>query len=421
MVVELLPGSLQGRVTIPPSKSAAHRAVICAALARGESIVRPAALSEDIRATVRAAEALGAQVRILEEEDCLVIRGVCGRPSKAVEIDCGESGSTLRFFVPIAAALGAQAVFRGQGKLPQRPMTPLVEALSAHGVKAQPTQGEIPSLSGRLESGNFEISGSVSSQYISGLLFALPLLEGDSIIQLTSPLESKGYVDMTIQMMRRFGVTVETRRDGYTVPGGQEYQPRRCDLEGDYSNGAYWLCAGALGSHIEVWGLDSSSLQGDRQIVSILRDFGADLTVRRDHVKAQRGRLVSVDVDVRDVPDLAPILAVTAAYANGATTIYNAGRLRIKESDRLHAITQGLKNLGAGIVEYTDKLVILGQDSLRGGEADSFGDHRIAMALSIAALGCENAVRVTGAECVSKSYPTFFHQLAGLGGNCRVV
>ena len=418
MVMEILPCCLKGRVRIPPSKSAAHRALICAALADGESIIRPAVLGADVEATLSAARALGAEIEV--SGGAIHVRGVKA-PPKSAAIDCGESGSTLRFFVPIAAALGVETVFSGRGKLAQRPMAPLLDALCAHGARVKSAQGEIPAVSGALQSGVYQISGSVSSQYITGLLFALPLLQGDSELRLTSPLESRGYVDMTVQMMEHFGVKVNALPDSYRIPGGQRYRPAGCAVEGDYSSGAFWLCAGALNSDVYVEGLEHSSLQGDKQIIPILQRFGAQITTGQNSVGARHGRLVSTDIDVRDIPDLVPVLAALACYANGTTIIYNAGRLRLKESDRLMAVTQGLKNLGAGIVEYSDKLVIIGQASLRGGAADAFGDHRIAMAMSIAALGCDNPVRITGAECVAKSYPDFYDHFVRLGGNCYAV
>lgn len=419
MDIRITPGPLSGKIDIPPSKSAAHRAAICAMLASSESGLAPVQETGDMLATIRAARALGAQAEL--SGDHLKITGIGKVPATAA-LDCGESGSTLRFFVPIAAALGVNASFMGHGRLPQRPMDELVGVLEQHGVTVTKNSGEILGVSGRLEAGTYEIGGSISSQYITGLLLALPLLKGDSEIILTSPLESRGYVDMTVSVQKRFGVLVTETATGWKVKGNQRYIPQNFKIEGDYSSAAFWLCAAALGGRIETTGLDFNSKQGDRQILKLLGDIGAEVQYIRDFVAVKHSTLKAFNADVSQIPDLMPILAVTAVFSNGVSRLYNAHRLRLKESDRLASVAAGLRNLGAGIIENADELIIIGQDWLfGGGVADSFGDHRIAMSMSIAASFCRNPSVILGADCVDKSYPCFYRDFAMLGGMFDVL
>lgn len=419
MNLMIQPGTLGGRVEIPASKSAAHRALLCAALADGVSTLTPFQPIKDILVTLDAIRALGADATL--DGRVITVRGGLPRPGHA-EIDCVESGSTLRFLVPLTAALGIPARFYGTGELPRRPLSPLTGQMALHGAVIGKTGSEILSVGGQLQPGRYELAGNISSQYITGLLLSLPLLEGDSELLLTSPLESKGYVDMTLDTLALFGVEVEAIAHGYRIPGGQRFRPRTLAIEGDYSGAAFWLCAGALDGDVAVAGLDSASLQGDREILAILRGMGANLAADGTVLRAKGGKLTGGTINVSQVPDLMPILAVTAALAEGETTLCGAARLRLKESDRLHAMTVGLQALGADVAEYDDHLVIKGKRQLRGGGAvSSFGDHRIAMAMTIAALHCTAPVTVTGAQCVEKSYPDFYRDLKGLGGEYHVL
>jgi len=391
-------------------------------LAAGESTVAPVEPTDDMKATIRAARALGASVE--EQGDALRIRGLgAGAPPAHAVIDCGESGSTLRFFVPVAAALGVPALFQGRGKLPARPLGPLTGALESHGVSCVSPGREhaILEIDGRLRAGRFALPGDVSSQYITGLLFAAPLLAGDSELLLTSPLQSGGYVEMTLAALAQASIRVEPVRDGWRIPGGQRFRAGVFGVEGDYSSAAFWLCAGALGEPVEVSGLREDSVQGDRAVLALLGRFGAQ--VRRDGgvVRVAPGALRGIDIDIAQIPDLAPALAVVAACAEGQTVIRGAARLRLKESDRIRSICAGLEALGAEVREREDAIVIQGRETLRGGVADSFADHRIAMAMSIASVRCRGPVTVTGAESVAKSYPDFYRQLRSLGGDYRVV
>lgn len=417
MDVTVTPSPLKGILYAPPSKSAAHRAVICASLATGRSRIEPISDSDDMRATIQAATAMGAQ--ITRRNGAISAWGLYAPPRQA-EINCMESGSTLRFLVPVAAALGIDATFTGNGRLMERPMTPLLEQLRLHGIRSA-QKGRALTISGKLQPGVFLLPGNVSSQYITGLLFALPLLNGDSRIELSTPLESAGYVNMTLQSLLHFGISVTKLENGYHVPGGQRYRPGDIHVEGDYSNAAVWLCAGALGQDVAVAGLSCDSLQGDRAILDILRQFGAEVRVTEQAVRVLPGTLKGIDLDVSQIPDLVPIIAVVAAYANGRTRIMKAGRLRLKESDRLQTTTSFLRALGADIRERENGLEIEGKPLLTGGRSDSFNDHRIVMALAAAATGCTGKVIVSGAQAVNKSYPDFFQQYSRLGGDIHVV
>lgn len=412
----ITPAPLRGRVAPPPSKSAAHRAMICAALAGADSFVECSAFSDDILATLGVLRALG--MRIDDVPGGATVTGAVPPVDGAV-LDCGESGSTLRFLIPVAAALGGRFTFTGRGRLPQRPLGPYLTELPKHGLRL--SGGGLPlTISGRLESGDYLLPGDVSSQFITGLLLALPMLEGDSVITLTTPLQSAGYVALTLGIMGRFGVNVESIAGGWRIKGGQKYRPCRFRVEGDWSQAAFWLCAGALGGPVKCVGLDPASLQGDKEIVPLLRRFGAIAALTENGSRVFAQPLAGVDIDASQIPDIVPVLAATACFAHGRTQIYNASRLRAKESDRLATVCVGLTALGATITAGEDRLIIDG-GPMPGGHAQSFGDHRIAMALSVAAAYCDGPSRIDGCECVAKSYPNFFEDFNMLGGRADVV
>ena len=404
----------------PPSKSASHRAMICAALAQGTTRLENFAYSQDMLATLRCVEALGAKV--VRGEDWVTITGI-DMPSPRARMDCGESGSTLRFFVPIAAALGCKAVFTGQGKLPTRPIAPLVEAMTPHGITFD-YQGTMPfSLSGKLEGGVFEIAGDISSQYVTGLLFAAPLLTKDTVIRLTTPLTSRSYVDMTVQTMQDFGITIIPTQDGWQIPGNQRYRcQNRYPVECDYSNAAFFLTAGAIGGRaVTVRGLRRCSTQGDRAILELLSRFGASVTVEEDGTVFVAPRpLQAITIDAQDIPDLVPILCVAACHAAGTTRITHVGRLRYKESDRLAAMADCLTRLG-GIVKVGEDEINITGAPLHGGRVNGFNDHRIVMSMAIAALIASSPVEITGYTAVNKSYPNFFEIYQTFGGICNVL
>jgi 3-phosphoshikimate 1-carboxyvinyltransferase len=417
MDLTIYPHQLTGTVEIPSSKSAAHRAIISAALADGRSHISHVDLSSDILATIGACRALGINMRM--DGDTLTVDGgqlrLTGEP-----IDCAESGSTLRFFIPIVCTLAGEKTFTGRGRLPLRPMDSYLHIFDTQGLSyTRPPGYNLPlTVSGALRSGEFRVDGRVSSQFVTGLLFTLPLLEGDSRISVIGGFESRGYVDLTVDMLRRFGVKVTVDGGTFTVKGGQNYQPRSLRVEGDYSQAAFFLVAGAVSGGIRVEGLDANSLQPDRVIVDILRQMGADISAEGETLVSRPASLRGTTIDVSQCPDLVPPLAIAAAFAEGQTHITGAARLRIKESDRLHALAQNLAALGIRAEELQDGLIIHG-GQLSGGEIDSFGDHRIAMAFSVAAAGASGPVLIRGVECVDKSYPKFYEDYKALGGEIQ--
>jgi len=371
MTFTLRPGKLAGEIAAMPSKYELHRLMIASHLA-GMRLDGYPVISDDIAVT----------------KECL--QNTSG--------NCRESGSTLRFLLPVMAALGMEVTFTGTGRLPERPMQPLVDLLRAHGCTIDNERLPI-TISGQLRPGTFTMPGNITSQYITGLLFALPLLPGNSEIVLTSPLESAGYVQMTLRTLKKFGVTIDETQTGWRIFGPQRYLSTvNCQLsaEGDWSSAAFWLAANALGSDILVTGLDETSAQSDRAITVLLEHRGI--------------------MDASQYTDLAPIMAAVMALTPGEGRIVNGARLRLKESDRLHAMAENLNAIGGDVTELPDGLVILGKASLKGGEADSFGDHRIAMAMAIAALCCEGPVTLHGAQAVRKSYPAFWEDYQRLGG-----
>ena len=416
-------GTLGGRVAAPISKSDLHRLLIAAALCpSGETTtIQGLTLSQDMEATAGILRALGAQV--VFGEDATVVTPPASLPAQPIQADCGESGSTLRFLVPVLAVLGCTATFVGHGRLGQRPMLPLTSQLRQHGVAVENDLLPV-SICGALSGGEFTFSGDVSSQYITGLLYALPLQPQDSTIRLTSSLQSMGYVKMTLDVLSRFGIQVEEREDGWFVPGGQRYHSPGClCAEGDWSGAAFWLCAGALGQKpLTVTGLRADSLQGDRAVCDILSQMGAQLHWEGDALTVTGQPLHGVTIDGSQIPDIVPILSVAAALAQGETRIINAQRLRIKESDRLYAMASGLSALGADIQETEDGLLLHGKPELCGGaEVDSFGDHRIAMCMAVASTRCQQPVRIQNPLCVAKSYPQFYDDFKQLGGIAHVL
>lgn len=412
--ITLSPSALSGTVTVPPSKSDVHRAIICASLAKGKSAISPIELSKDINATIGCAKALGAEISL--EGKTLTIDGSAMFSGKSARLDCCESGSTLRFFIPVAALGGVEAEFTGSGLLPQRPIGVYLDCLPENGVKCE-TEGGLPlKISGQLKAGEFSLPGNISSQFITGLLFALPLLPGDSRISLTSPLESSGYVDMTINTIKRFGVEIIKTPQGYEIPGGQSYSPTDYICEGDWSQAAFFMAGGALSGEVRIEGLNLSSAQGDMECIELFKRFGAVVEVGEGSVTVRKSQLYGIKIDARQIPDLVPILAVTAAFAEGETVIFGAERLKFKECDRLTAIAQGINNLGGRVEITPDGLIINGMPKLSGGRAEGFNDHRIVMSLSVAALRCQGDTVITDRESINKSYPSYFDEYSKLGG-----
>ncbi len=409
MNVTITPAKLSGAVTPPPSKSQAHRLLIAAALAHGESVITNMAFPDDIRATLRCLEELGAGFAV--DGSTVTVQGMGANAMSPLRrlalphLDCGESGSTLRFLIPVALAVRGGGVFTGRGRLMERPLKPYFDLFDEKGI-AYELKDNTLTVSGLLTPGEYRLPGGVSSQFFSGLLFALPLLNGPSAIIPTSPLESEGYIQMTLRVMAQFGVELPVTLSlppHYHPQGNQTYRAANAAVEADWSQAAFWYAAGALGNPVAPAGMDPYSLQGDRVVMEQLLALSGP------------GDLA---LDVSGCPDLVPPLAATAALRAGrATRLTNAARLRIKESDRLASVTAVLGALGADITEGPDFLEIRGKETLSGGAAvDSFNDHRIAMMAAIAATRCEKPVTITGAECVAKSYPDFWEEYERLGG-----
>lgn len=405
MDIQISPSRLSGSVSVPPSKSISHRALICAALAEGESRIENMLECEDTAATVDALTALGAHIK--KENGAVIVRGIQTPASKA-EIDCRESGSTLRFLLPVAAALGTESAFYGRAKLPERPITPYFTEFERHGVRF--SEKKMPyRIEGRLTGGTYEIDGNISSQFITGLLLALPLLSEDCVVRVKPPVESKPYIDLTADVMRRFGIVVREDGNDYFIAGGQRYCPAGYTVESDLSQAAFFAVANAIGANLRIEGVNPDTRQGDRAILEITECF------------SENG--AAFDFDASQTPDLVPILTVLACFAKGISHITGCGRLHIKECDRLEVISSELNRLGAKITAKPDALVIEGVGTLHGGVCDSHTDHRIPMALAIAAASqhCTEKVILRGAECVSKSYPNFFADLKELGGKVDVI
>lgn len=416
MDVKIAPAPLAGTLPAIPSKSDAHRALICSALADRPTVLELPQTSADIDATCACLEALGAI--IARRGDTVTVTPIRSLPDKAL-LDCGESGSTLRFLLPVAAALCPSVCFTGHGRLPERPIGELKSAMEAHGVAF--SSEKLPfDTSGLLVGGNYRLPGNVSSQYITGLLLAMPKLSAPSTLILTTALESAAYVDITLHALRRFGISVNLLSNGYAVPGGQTFSsPGTLAVDGDWSNGAFFLAAGALGRPVTLTGLDLDSPQGDKAVLEVLKSFGAEVSVSGGDVTVAPAPLQGITLDVSEIPDLLPILAVVAACASGETRFEGAARLRLKESDRLTATANLLRALGGDAEELPDGLIVRGR-ALTGGTADGCNDHRIVMAAAVAAIRCAGAVTVTGAEAVHKSYPAFFDDYAKLGGDVHV-
>lgn len=420
MNIRLKPCRFCGEVTAISSKSDAHRLLIASALSDRSTFISCNARSADITATVNCLNSLGADIKFVDG-------GISVKPieekRKSAVLDCNESGSTIRFLLPVAAALGTNAEFTGGGRLPERPLSPLREQMEAHGVVFSPINVFPVKISGEMTSGEFTIKGNISSQFITGLLFALPLLNGNSVINVIPPVESRPYIDMTLNTLKKFGITVTEENNSFFIPGGQKYaSPGTVESEGDWSNSAFFLTAGAVSGRVTVTGLDVSSVQGDKQILTILKEMGAEITAEQGSITVKKGDLHGINIDARNIPDLVPIISVAAAAANdGETVITGAERLKIKESDRLTAVYESLKALGVDISKTDDGLVINKTGIVGGGAVSGYNDHRMVMALSVLSAVSSGDIILRGAEAVNKSYPNFFEDFSSLGGNYNVI
>ena len=432
MNVQLSPSTLSGAVPAIASKSDVHRLLFCAAQADAPVTIEmnsTSPLSEDVRATVQALRQMGAG--ILYEPGRFTVTPFTTVPD-APRFDCGESGSTLRFLLPLAAARCDRPSFTGSGRLPERPIAELLGAMKENGAAA--SSDKLPfTFESRLHSGAFSLAGNVSSQFISGLLLGLPSLDGDSEIRLTTPLQSASYVNITLHALSRFGIRTSVLPRGFHIPGGQIFQsPGTLTADGDWSNAAFFLVAGAIGpGPVTVTGLSPDSPQGDKQIIDLLRGgFGANVrkTPCEDgtfgYTVSRPAGLRGCLIDLTDIPDAFPALAVLACFADGPTEFHGGERLRLKESDRIAAVAALIRGLGGACEEKDNGMIVLGKDvtgGLTGGTVDGFRDHRIVMAAAIAASGCRDDVFLTGADAVRKSYPSFFEDLRSIGGIAHVI
>lgn len=409
---------LSGSVKIPASKSMSHRAIMAAGLAKGKSVVRNLIFSNDIIATIGCMRNIGAE--IVEFDDYITVVGVGGVSLTSRDFYCNESGSTIRFMIPIGMMDKTNTrpiVFHGQGRLATRPMTPYFDIFKEKEIKYDYPSRLPLTIWGNLESGTYKLPGDVSSQFVTGLMYALSLNEQTSIIEMTSKLESRSYVDMTIDVMKSFGVMVtHDQYKHFYVPANSAFEARDYTVEGDYSQVAFFVVAGLINGGLTLTGLKETSLQGDSEIISIVKRMGGVIEFDGDALTIKKSQTHGVEIDMSEIPDMLPAISVLAALSKGTTRLYNGHRIRLKESDRIKAMYTELSKLGADISETDDGLIINGVSQLSGGHVDGWNDHRIVMALAVAATCATNKITITDAHAITKSYPHFFEDLKSIGG-----
>ena len=421
MNLVLTPKKLSGTLVVPSSKSAGHRDLICAALADGKSLVKNITPSEDLEATCRVLQKFGATVETVAHEDgrrTVAVTGGLSSQTSPLKVDCGESGSTVRFLIPVGLLTGREITYTGRGRLPERPLDPFLKIFDEKHIDYKKGNQSLPlTISGQLKGGTYELPGNVSSQFFTGLLMTLPLLRDDSVIRSTTVVESESYINITLDCLRRHGIYVEKERDGlYLIRGRQAYRKGEYTVEGDFSQAAFWLVGGIIGQALELTGLSGNSTQGDREIVSFIESMRGRIERSGSVLRAVPSRTTGLTIDVKDCPDLVPALAVLGTFSQGITRIVNGARVRLKECDRLHAMAEVLNALGGKVQETKDGLIIEGVSSLTGGRVQVWNDHRIAMALAMASQRCTGKLTIEGAECVRKSYPSFWQDFAHMGG-----
>ncbi len=415
------PARLQGELVAVPSKSSAHRKLICAALANEKTLVKNVGTSEDVLATMAGLTAMS--VTITQQGEDVLVTPLDKAKAKTMQpnIHCRESGSTFRFLLPVALALFEKTTFTADGNLPNRPFSAFAAVLHEHGVMFH---GEkLPfDTKGCLQSGIYEVPANISSQFISGLLLALPLLQGDSEIRFTTEVESQGYIDMTMAILNEYSIKITPIGTGYIIHGGQTFtSPKETIVEGDYSGAAFYLCGAALTGKITLQGLQKTSLQPDSAVIATLQKFGATVTMHNGKITTEKGDLKGIEVDATHIPDLIPILSVVAAKAEGETVFHNIARLRYKESDRAAAIVEMLQGLGVKTTLTQNTLTVWGQATLSGGALHNFLDHRIAMSIAIAGAAASEEITMAHPQVVAKSYPTFYEDYQKLNGRVSYV
>ncbi len=412
----LEPAKMGGSVNAIASKSYAHRMLLCAMLSEKEVVLKGTTFSKDIEATLNCVTALGSQVQQKKDEYIIKKSKI---DEENIVLDCIESGSTLRFILPIALALGKKCKVIGKEGLAKRPLKELLDTLREHGAVIDGDSLPLE-ISGKLTSGDYKIKGDVSSQYITGLLMALPLLDGDSTISIEGEMVSSKYIDITKDVLKDFGIKVEDFDGGFYIPGNQKYiQQKDLRVQGDWSNAAFWLALGALNSEVKIDGLFFESVQGDREIIQILMDMGAKVSLRGTQIIVSPNKLHAITLDAKDIPDLVPIVSIVMAHADGISTIKNVDRLRIKETDRLQAVLDVLKIMGIKARYVDNELHILG-GKINAFEVDSYNDHRMVMMAAIAASKADGKCIINNIEAVNKSYPNFFEDYKLLGGRVNV-
>ena len=429
MKIKIKPSTLNGKIEIPPSKSYSHRAVIAAALAENgkKSRVDNLKFSVDITTTTDIMENWGAKIKRFES--ALEIVGNDGRVvPKDKYVQCNESGSTIRFLIPVGITNENELIFDGKGKLVDRPLDSYYKIFEEQGLKYETTGGKLPlTVNGKLKAGNYEIDGNISSQFITGLLYALPLLDGDSKLTINKNLESKGYIDLTLEILQLAGIEIKNNDyKSFEIKGNQSYKPFDYTVEGDYSQVAFWIVAGIISANrdneVKCLHVNKNSLQGDREIIEIVNRMGANLEIFDDYVIVKPSKTKGTVIDISQCPDIAPILTVLAALSEGETRIINGERLRIKESDRITSIKTELNKLGANVAEKGDSLIIQGVEGFTGGvTVSAWNDHRIAMSLAVASSRCEKEIVLEEAESVRKSYPHFWDDFVKMGGEIEIV
>ncbi len=410
MDIRITPSKLNGTVSVPSSKSITHRMLICAGLADGISVIENISFSKDIYATINAMKALGAEFEI--NKGSVTVTGIGRKSAENAVIDCCESGSTLRFMIPVAAVLGTAAEFRGQGRLPKRPITPYIREMSDKGIIFNYDNTMPFSISGKLKGGKYCLEGDISSQFITGMLLALPLAENDSEIIMTSPLQSKPYADMTVRCLENFGIEINETDNGYYIKSNQHYKPYNTAVEGDYSQAAFFFVADAIGNNVKISNLADESIQGDKKIVEIIS------ALCYNDIRNEKS---IYSVDAENIPDLVPVLAVLCSLSGKTAEITGIERLKIKESDRIISTADMINSLGGKAIPSDDSLLIKPVDSFIGGTVDSCGDHRIVMSAAIAATRARGDVVILNADAVEKSYPDFFNDFNNIGGKANVI
>ena len=410
--ITILPSTITGSISAPPSKSESHRAIICAALSKGRSFIRNVILSEDIQATIHAVEAFGVQTEY--HNHILTVESNGDIPTTSKIIDCHESGSTLRFMIPLFSLANQSVSFTGQTSLMNRPLSIYKDIYEKDGFDYK-KEGKTLNIKASLKARIYDIPGNISSQFITGLLFALPLLSGDSQINIIGDYESRNYVLMTLKVLKDFGIEIDETNYGYYIKGHQKYISRNYQISGDYSQAAYFMVAGAISSQLEITNLNHQSLQGDRAISEILEKANANISQIDFGFVVSKSSLIGRKINIENCPDLGPIIALMCSVAKGHSVITGASRLRIKESDRIQSTVQVLKTLGAHISVDGDDIHIDGVPYLQGGLIDSYNDHRIAMMASIGALVSKSPVTIKRAYAINKSYPHFYSDLESIG------